>query len=812
MIGINLSGAEFGSQNRYGKDYIYPSLADLQFYADRGVELVRLPIKWERMQTSPGGGLDPAELARLQKFLADADSLGVKVIVDLHNYGRYGGKVVGSAELPSTVLADFWQKMAVAIGDSPALLGYDLMNEPHDMNGGTSWKQSVQMTVDAIRAVDMDSKIYVEGTNWSSARSWTASNGNLIINDPANKIVYEAHVYFDNDNSGTYDQSYDGEKAYATMGADRIKDFTNWLDANGLEGFIGEFAVPGDDPRWLTVLDNFLTTLDALDLDGAYWGAGPWFGNYALGLRDGQGNERAQLDVLERYFDGNDAPAATASGASAPAATTPAAPVTQLVGTLGDDTLKGVAGDELLRGGGGSDVLVGSLGADWLDGGDGIDTADYSAGFTGIQVDLLRAVQAGGLAEGDRLASIEVVKGSKAADVLSGTGGADKLYGNEGDDVIAGRGEADTLDGGAGSDTLDYAASAAGVEIDLAKRTASGGDAAGDVISNFENVTGSAFADRLTGDAQNNILVGGGGDDTFVTSGGTDRYFGGEGSDTLDAGHWTSAVKLSLAEGGSQWIKLDGVENIIGGSAKDELAGDAQANRLVGNAGNDILDGRAGADVLIGGTGNDTYFVDNPGDTVIEKAGEGTDVVYLSAASWIAPDNLEQFILNGTGSQSLVANGLDNTVQGGSGGAVIDGGAGNDAITGGSGNDTLIGGIGNDRLIGGAGHDTFTGGAGADTFVFQNGDLGSGPETIWDFSRADKDKIDLSKIDANVVLAGDQKFAFIGGGQFDGRAGQLRLEATGDGQILHGDVNGDRIADFSIIVHGTPLLVADIVL
>lgn len=807
MIGINLSGAEFGSQNRYGKDYIYPSLSDLQFYVDRGVELVRLPIKWERMQTSLGGGLDPAELARLQKFLADANSLGVKVIVDLHNYGRYGGKVVGSQELPSTVLADFWQKMAVAIGDSPALLGYDLMNEPHDMNGGTSWKQSVQMAVDAIRTVDMDSKIYVEGTNWASARSWTASNSNLIISDPANKIVYEAHVYFDNDNTGTYDQSYDGEKAYATMGADRIKDFTTWLDANGLEGFIGEFAVPGNDPRWLTVLDNFLTTLDELGLDGAYWGAGPWFGNYALGLRDAQGNERPQLDVLERYFDGNDAP-----GATAPATTIPAAPLTELIGTLGNDTLKGVAGDELLRGAAGSDVLVGSLGADWLDGGDGIDTVDYSSGLTSVHIDLLRAVQVGGLAEGDRLTSIEIVKGSKAADILSGTAGADKLYGNEADDIIAGRGGADTLDGGAGSDTLDYSASAAGVQIDLGKRTASGGDAAGDAISNFENVTGSGFADRLTGDAQNNILVGGAGDDTFVTSGGTDSYYGGEGSDTLDAGHWTTAVKLSLAEGGSQWIRLDSVENIIGGSAKDELTGDVQANRLVGNAGNDILNGGAGADLLIGGTGNDTYFVDNPGDTVIENAGEGTDLVYLSAASWIAPNNLEQFILTGTGSQSLVANGLDNTIQAGNGGAVIDGGAGNDTITGGSGNDTLIGGAGNDRLIGGAGSDVFTGGAGADIFVFQNGDLGSGPESIVDFNRADKDKVDLSKIDANIALAGDQKFAFIGSGQFSGQAGQLRLETIGDGQILHGDVNGDRIADFSIIVHGTPLLVADIVL
>lgn len=792
MIGINLSGAEFGSQSRYGKDYIYPSLTDLQFYAERGVELVRLPIKWERMQAAPGGALNPAELAHLQQFLADADSLGMKVIVDLHNYGRYAGNVVGSAELPSSVFADFWQKMAGAIGKSPALLGYDLMNEPHDMNGGTSWKQSAQTAVDAIRAVDMDHKIYVEGTNWAGAKSWTLANNDLVINDPAAKIVYEAHVYFDNDGSGTYDQSYDGERAYAAIGADRIKNFTDWLSAHNAEGFIGEFAVPSSDPRWLTVLDNFLTALDELGMDGAYWGAGPWFGNYPLGLRDGQGQARPQLEVLERYL--------TDSG------------TTLLAGTTQNETLAGVAGDDVLRGGAGNDVLIASLGKDHLDGGEGTDTADYSAGLTGIQVDLLRAVQTGGLAEGDKLSGIEVVKGSHAGDFLAGAAGVESLFGNDGDDTIAGRGGGDTLDGGAGIDTLDYSASAAGVTIDLLKRTAAGGDASGDAIANFENVIGSSYADVLAGDAKNNILSGGGGDDVFLVSAGIDRYDGGAGNDTFDASASTKPVKLSLAAGGDQWTTLVNVENLTGGSGNDELTGDAGANRLVGDGGNDKLDGQTGADAMTGGLGNDTYYVDDRDDVVAEKANEGTDTVYIKAASWIAPDQVERFILEGTGPQKFVANALDNLIQAGNGGAYIDGGAGNDTITGGSGADTLVGGAGNDRLTGGGGRDIFTGGIGADTFIFQTGYFNDERITITDFSRADKDRLDLSKIDANTFLPGDQKFAFIGTANFGGHAGELRLETVAGGQVLHGDVNGDRVDDFSILVQGSGVLVADIVL
>lgn len=71
------------------------------------------------------------------------------------------------------------------------------------------------------------------------------------------------------------------------------------------------------------------------------------------------------------------------------------------------------------------------------------------------------------------------------------TGDADNINGGAGDDTIAGLVGADTLDGGAGVDTLDYSSSLAAVTVNLASNTTSGGDAAGDIISNFESVTGS---------------------------------------------------------------------------------------------------------------------------------------------------------------------------------------------------------------------------------------------------------------------------------------------------------------------------------
>jgi hypothetical protein len=155
--------------------------------------------------------------------------------------------------------------------------------------------------VDAIRQVDMKTAIYVEGTVWANVTNWSQNNALLDIKDPADKIVYEAHLYFDKYMSGTYQGTYDSEGAYADMGAARIADFVQWLEAKGAKGFIGEIAVPDTDPRWLTVLDNALAAIGNAGLDAAYWGAGPWWGDYPLALRNADGSASAQLDILTKH-------------------------------------------------------------------------------------------------------------------------------------------------------------------------------------------------------------------------------------------------------------------------------------------------------------------------------------------------------------------------------------------------------------------------------------------------------------------------------------------------------------------------------
>ncbi len=58
---------------------------------------------------------------------------------------------------------------------------------------------------------------------------------------------------------------------------------------------------------------------------------------------------------------------------------------------------------------------------------------------------------------------------------------------------------ADRLSGGSGTDTASYAASAAGVAVDLTTGFGSGGDAQGDILILIETLIGSAYNDTLAG-------------------------------------------------------------------------------------------------------------------------------------------------------------------------------------------------------------------------------------------------------------------------------------------------------------------------
>ena len=142
----------------------------------------------------------------------------------------------------------------------------------------------------------------VSGDSWSSAERWPEFSANLKnLVDPSKNLVFQAHIYFDKDASGAYRKSYDEEAASPETGIKRAEPFLQWLKENNLKGFVGEYGVPDDDPRWLQTLDNFLAYLKKNGINGSYWAAGPWWGKYRLAIEPKDNTDRPQMPVLIKY-------------------------------------------------------------------------------------------------------------------------------------------------------------------------------------------------------------------------------------------------------------------------------------------------------------------------------------------------------------------------------------------------------------------------------------------------------------------------------------------------------------------------------
>ncbi len=305
LVGVNLAGAEFGEYSGlpglHQIHYIYPSEANFKRYADLNLKLIRLPFRWERIQPKLNGELNAAELSRLLTTLNHAQKYNMQVILDMHNYYRYYGKLIASSEVPISAFADSWRRIVQKVANHPAVYGYGLMNEPHSTNG--KWPAAALAAAQAIRGIDQNRWIFISGDRWSSAFHWPSYNTQLAANswmrDPKNNLVYEAHLYLDKDYSGTYANR---TAAYDPMiGVNRAKPFVEWLSRNKLRGFIGEHGAPDFSPSAIVATDNLLKYLNQHCIPSTYWAAGPWWGDYALSLDVKSGKARPQLPVLQKH-------------------------------------------------------------------------------------------------------------------------------------------------------------------------------------------------------------------------------------------------------------------------------------------------------------------------------------------------------------------------------------------------------------------------------------------------------------------------------------------------------------------------------
>ena len=299
---------------------------------------------------------------------------------------------------------------------------------------------------------------------------------------------------------------------------------------------------------------------------------------------------------------------------------------------------------------------------------------------------------------------------------------------------------------------------------------------------------------------------------------------------------------------------------INGTKRSDTLRGTDSADQLSGSFGSDWLDGGMGADYLSGGDHNDTLIGLSTGRSTrstavrasipsttrhpaaacrscwAKAASAGSATAYAVTLHGTMP-NGQSYTLFRPAVQEDTLYDIENVI-GTAAADFITGNSADNRLAGGAGNDDLKGGGGNDTLISGLGNDTLTGGQGADTFKFNDyRDSGTtnialagggystiqhGLDTIMDFF-AGEDRIDLSGIDANSLVAGNQAFSVVD--EFTGAAGQLTIwdstEYSSTQPInenyarLYGDVDGDGNYDFMLTVVHTSfdhVTAADVIL
>ncbi len=339
----------------------------------------------------------------------------------------------------------------------------------------------------------------------------------------------------------------------------------------------------------------------------------------------------------------------------------------------------------------------------------------------------------------------------------------------------------------------------------------------GDLLLGSGNDTalGGALNERIFSDDGNDLAHGGGGNDTIDGGTGSDTLHGGEGNDRLVAGSGPG-IHNDMLDGG------EGDDTLLGDDGADMLVGGTGHDSLNGGIGNDTIDAGEGRDTVLGGIGADE-IVAGAGDDIVE-GGAGADLMdggdgsadLLSYAASVATVtvSLARGEAFGGDAEGDVFQGFEgvrggnaaDSITGNAEANVLRGAFGNDTILGDAGNDRITGDAGDDRLVGGAGQDLLWGGTGVDRFVFvlptETGPTGTTRDWIMDFSQALDERIDLAQIDANSGIGGNQDFTFIGAAAFSGTAGELRSTRFTGVTLVQGDVNGDAVADLSIMLRG----------
>ncbi|KAL7932825.1 carbohydrate-binding module family 1 [Trichoderma chlorosporum] len=300
LAGVNIAGFDFGcgTDGTCNTTQIYPPLKNFagtnnypdgvgqmqHFVNDDKLSIFRLPVGWQYLvNNNLGGTLDSTNLGKYDQLVQACLALGVYCIVDIHNYARWNGQIIGQGGPTNAQFVSLWTQLATKYA-SQSKVWFGIMNEPHDVNIST-WATTVQAVVTAIRNAGATSQfVSLPGNDWQSAGAFISDGSAAALSAITNpdgsttNLIFDLHKYLDSDNSGTHTECVTNNID------DAFSPVATWLRQNNRQAILTETG-GGNTQSCIQYLCQQLQYLDQnsdVYLGYVGWAAGSFDATYNL--------------------------------------------------------------------------------------------------------------------------------------------------------------------------------------------------------------------------------------------------------------------------------------------------------------------------------------------------------------------------------------------------------------------------------------------------------------------------------------------------------------------------------------------------
>jgi len=239
----------------------YITTEDIAYLKAVGSNHVRLPFHYKLFVDEPFLGTRNAGFTYLDRCIKWCREQGLYVLLDMHCApgGQTGDNIDDSYGYPYLLTDEaeqdefvrIWTRIAEHYAGDPVIAGYDLANEPvahyfkeEQPKLDAALGALYTRTVDAIRGVDPDHAIWLNGSIWASDFSVF---GDMAGGLPSN-TVYEFHKY------------------WTAPTAAVIEEYSRFRDSLSVPIYLGESGENTDG--WV---DSFRLVLDREDIGYAFW-------------------------------------------------------------------------------------------------------------------------------------------------------------------------------------------------------------------------------------------------------------------------------------------------------------------------------------------------------------------------------------------------------------------------------------------------------------------------------------------------------------------------------------------------------------